>query len=314
VKVHQSGYQARDYEVVDYNLEPLPNTELLVRGPIPNLVKPYFTVIGAAQTFGCFSEKPYPTLLSEELGIPCLNLGFGGVGPEFFLKQDALIKLVNNSQFCIVQIMSGRSVSNSKIISLGSEYGFDRSDGIRKSTHKIYQHHISSTYQFYNTRLGRKMERAMARIASLLDREGFSDRLVDETRERWVNDYIQLSYSINVPSILFWFSVRDPDYRMKRTHHDALFGSFPQLVNKQMIDSIKQYYGPYVECITSEGLPQQLVNRFTGKEAICKRENDRQELAGTEFSTNYYYPSPEMHASAFDALTMVFNRWRSYLL
>lgn len=314
MRVHQSGYQARDYEVIDYNLEAVPNTELLVRGPIPDLDRPYFTAIGAAQTFGCFSEKPYPTLISEELGIPCLNLGFGGVGPEFFLKQDALIKVINNSKFCIVQIMSGRSVSNSKIISLGSEYGFDRSDGVRKSTHKIYQHHISSVYPFYNTRLGRKVERITAKIASLLDREGFSDRLVDETRDRWVNDYIHLSYLINVPTLLFWFSVRRPDYRIKRTNHDALFGDFPQLVNKQMIDSIKQYYGPYVECITNEGLPQQLANRFTGKAAICKRENDRQELAGTQFSTNYYYPSPEMHASAFNVLVEEINRWHSYLL
>ena len=74
------GYQLRDREVVDYQTWPLDGTFLTLRGPKPPSLDPgaYFACVGAGQTWGCFVERPYPTLLSCRLGLPALNLGCGG--------------------------------------------------------------------------------------------------------------------------------------------------------------------------------------------------------------------------------------------
>jgi len=61
--IHLSGYQARDIEVIDYNMTELENSGLMFRGPIPELSEGnYFTAIGAAQTMGCFCDDPFPSI------------------------------------------------------------------------------------------------------------------------------------------------------------------------------------------------------------------------------------------------------------
>ena len=45
---------------------------------------PYFVCIGAAQTFGCFVAKPYPSLLADALDMRVVNLGLGSATPSVF--------------------------------------------------------------------------------------------------------------------------------------------------------------------------------------------------------------------------------------
>jgi hypothetical protein len=52
----------------------------------------------------------------------------------------------------------------------------------------------------------------------------------------WVRSYSMLLGMIQLPTILFWFSVRPPDYEESYTDVHGLFGEFPQLVNQDMID------------------------------------------------------------------------------
>ena len=70
------SYQERDYEVVDYELYAIPGIGM-ARGPAPDSLEAgrYFTCLGAAQTFGCFCERPFPALVAERLGVPALNFG-----------------------------------------------------------------------------------------------------------------------------------------------------------------------------------------------------------------------------------------------
>ena len=111
--VHLSGYQARDHEVVDYRMTELPGTGLMFRGPLPPLEPGgYFAAVGAGQTFGCLVDRPYPELVAEATGLPALNLGYGGAGPEFFLGQEALLPYLNRARFVVLQVMSARSQSN----------------------------------------------------------------------------------------------------------------------------------------------------------------------------------------------------------
>jgi hypothetical protein len=76
---------------------------------------------------------------------------------------------------------------------------------------------------------------------------------------------------------------------------ETLFGKFPQFVDRSWLDGIHQEGAAYVECVSSRGMPQKLVSRFTGEPvSIAMRED----LGGRSKGINDYYPSPEMHEDA----------------
>jgi Domain of unknown function (DUF6473) len=259
------NYQERDHEIIDYEMFRLPETGQL-RGPAPATLAPgeYFTCVGAAQTFGCLCEQPYPTLLAHRLSLPVLNFGLAGAGPRLFLRYEAMLRYVNAGRFAIVQVMSGRSEDNSFFDSGGRSRLTRRSDGEEMEAVPAYRELLANE----------SVERVQA--------------LVEETRQNWVKSFTSLLEAIEVPTILFWFSVRSPDYEESyaKLRVRPLFGKFPHLVNRAMMEQVGPVSDEYVECISARGLPQPLVSRFTGETVRYNR----------------YYPSPEMHADAADAL------------
>jgi uncharacterized protein DUF6473 len=277
------GYQQRDYEIIDYELFPLPGFQVRFRGPAPEALTPgeYFTCLGAAQTFGCFCEKPYPALLGDRLGLPALNLGVGGAGPRLFVERKRFLDRVNDGKLAVVQVMSGRSEDNSRFRTGGLEYLRRRSDGERMGAELAYRELLASE-----------------------DTETVQT-IVAETRANWVQSFSKLLEAIEVPTILFWFSKRPPDYQERFSDVGKLFGEFPQLVNRAMVDQIVGLADEYVECITSRGSPQPLFSRFTGEPVTVTYRCDQTQ------GFNSYYPSPEMHIDAADSLTAVCRTFAS---
>lgn len=306
------GYVIRDWEVVDYACYELEGTGLWFRGPAPGRLEAgrYFTAIGAAQTFGCFCPRPYPALLAERLGVEGLNLGYSGAGPAFFLRRPALLDYVNRGAFCIVQVMSGRSTSNSLLENEdGLAYGRRRSDGA-----------VVTAEGAFGELLARELARFPVRDerfrAVLLAGTGLPlpavRRVVREAQRNWVRDFRALMDAITVPKVLLWFSMRRPFYVPRYHRRAAVFGSYPQLVNASMVRRVRALADRYVECVSRRGLPQPLVSRFTGEPVTVDLRTDRKQGAidqgasgplytGT-WRSNRYYPTPEMQEDAAYAL------------
>jgi hypothetical protein len=304
---HLPGYQERDREIVDYQMYSLGKTNLWFRGPAVENLKPgqYFACIGAAQTFGCFCEQPFPTLLQEELGLPALNLGYGGAGPYFFIKHQELLPYINQAKFVIIQVMSGRSESNSLFDSGGLELLTRRSDGIQLGADAAYKRVLEGNDLWQNVPFGQRYVRGLIKILE----KGKVKKLVAETRNNWIKNYQILLSQITAPKVLFWFSKREPEYQEKYNSLGALFNEFPQLVTQDMINQIKDWSNEYVECISNRGSPQLLISRFTGKPAEVDPELDRKELGGKIWTHNVYYPSPEMHGDAVRKLAPVCQKY-----
>jgi hypothetical protein len=271
------GYQDRDWEIIDYELYQSEGFVRPFRGPNPgNLTAGrYFTCIGAAQTFGCYAEHPYPGLLSAELGLPVVNMGVAGAGPSFFLKRTNFIELANHSAFVVVQLMSARSVSNSLLESEGGEMLTDRKTGECLGAAPMY----------------RKMMQSLPPETL--------QALIRETQENWVAETQQLLRALTVPVVVLWFSSRQPDYEPGHDSVHSLFGEFPQVVQGWMVDAVRDGMNRYVSVVSSDGLPQELVSRFSGLPASI---NKRADLEGNSKAQNDYYPSPEMHELAFKQL------------
>jgi hypothetical protein len=284
------AYQERDHEIVDYHLYRDEKTGLWLRGPKPGRLEKgrYIACIGAAQTFGCFSDNPFPQRLQEALGLPVVNYGMGGAGPSFFLQQEKIFGLLNKSVCTIVQVMSGRSESNSVFDTGGLAYITRRSDGRRMGARAAYQ-----------SLLRRKM---------IFGRKELK-QIIAETRETWVQNYKSLIAKIDTPVVLFWFAKREPDYRERYVHVSTLLGGFPHLVSREMLETIKNEADDYAQCVTERGMPQRLMSRFTGKPAKVDPGRPRKDLRGRHWTHNFYYPSPEMHEEAAEILAPVCKKY-----
>jgi Domain of unknown function (DUF6473) len=282
------GYQECDQHIVDYQMyelagvAPHPGSGRF-RGP-PVAGSRYIACVGAAQTFGRFCTEPFPVLLRRELGIETMNLGHPGAGPTFHNSNPRLLRHINDAEVVIVQVMSARSQSNS----LFGTWSHSR-DGIRQSDGVLM-----TAERFYYELVLQEPDRVAA--------------IVEETREHYVQDMLRLLGDITPPTILFWFSVRRPDYTAAyQLPLDRLFGSFPHLVNRAMIARLRVAADRYVECVTARGLPQPLFDR-QGRPTIVTQQDDHGSLEDYGSSTvsydrNPYYPSPDMHADAAVALT-----------
>ena len=287
-------------DVVDYHMYQLGSTQLWFRGPEFNGRKnrPYFTCVGAAQTFGCFCQKPYPALLSSELGLAALNLGYGGAGPRFFNRYPELLDYINRGQFVVVQVMSGRSEDNSQFESKGSEYLTRRSDGKKMSADDAWGSILETRYLWNKVPIGKS---ALRRICRMIGSKR-AKNLVKETRQNWCDSYECLLSTITVPIILFWFSKRLPAYEPNYSDLQAMFGHFPQLVDDKMVNRIRRSSDFYVESVTSRGSPQPLFHHKTGEPVQVDLSSDREDFKGQIWKENAYYPSPQMHEDAVDAL------------
>jgi hypothetical protein len=266
------GYQRSDAHIIDYELYQLPGLRPHFRGPAIKTDE-YVACVGAAQTFGRFVPTPFPRLLSSALGIDALNLGCGGAGPTFHISNPKLMEYINRARMVIVQVLAGRSQSNSlfRVVRHGMR-GINVADGREMSADEFYTWLIGQDAQ-----LARK--------------------IVAETRENYVLAMTQLLDAIKPPKILFWFSVRSPEYQ---EHLELpvrrLLGDFPQLLNRAMVEQLRNRADIYVECVSSRGLPQPIFDR-SGNPTSFKgfSPSPSQVIMKTE---NWYYPSPEMHEDA----------------
>jgi len=278
-----AGYQSDDRRTIDYELWPLPGTDLLVRGPrTPDLDGEYFVAIGAAQTFGRFVDKPFCQVVSERIGCPALNLGFSGAGPTFFLERKELLDLINRARFAVVQVMSGRSVSNSRFI-VQENQGVLRKREVNQSSPNPARFAEDAYIEFLK---GASMEDAVD--------------LREEARMRYVSEMNRLLRRIKVPKILLYWSGRQANYSEGLNSIESYWGEYPHFVNEAVLSLLREGADKYVEAVSKEGLPQLICDRAT---------NEPLELWSSErFPTvtlrhhNHYYPSPEMHGVAAAAI------------
>ena len=262
-------YEDEDSQFINYGI--YDKEGCLLRSPEPQSER-YVSCIGAAQTFGRYCHYPYPTLINNFLDVDIYNMGFGGAGPMFSAFSD-LLPIINQSQVCIIQIMSGRSSGNSLWNCEGHNWGMNKETGQRCVGQKFWEYCLEK----YD-------------INKVLE-------IREETRAYIVEGYKNLLSSITVPKILFLFTTRkNKDSANIRNVYD-LFGDFPHMITDNIIEKISPQCDRYVECITSRGLPQRFpFKKFNDYEMNFLNKPKRQ------ITHNNYYPTQEMHFDAFDAL------------
>jgi hypothetical protein len=279
-------YQRRDGHLIDYELYPF--GDKLLRGPKPQ--GPYIAYLGAAQTFGTYCKRPFPNILGEKLDIGTMNFGLGGKGPEFYRDENSILEAANKAELVVVQIFSARSITNSV---------YDAVAGSNRVIRRIDNREMQAEQAFFELVSGRD-PRGRTR--------GFLQALIEECRRNYAFAMVELLQKIERPTVLFYYSVRRPNYPDRYPNRLlqwglrqvgsspllvkafdghfrhalwTLLGRFPHLVNADVVSQIKPHSNHYVECATRVGMPQKLID-----------------LQGEFAGWNRYYPSPEMHEEA----------------
>ncbi|MEM8617672.1 MAG: DUF6473 family protein [Pseudomonadota bacterium] len=287
-QAHDVGqYQKRDWRHHDYNLHHLDGLAYPIRDGhrVTGLgVGEYFAVLGSASSFGSTVGTPYGAYLSAALGLPCLNLSHAGAGPEFYLKHhwEAVEPLLKGARFVLIEAMPARSVSNSRFRSIfGRGMAVDRADASRRD--QMHKHMIA------------------------LDKAGeteLANTLILESLERYEKQMTRLIRACDGKAVLVWFSQRRPAAfrRGELPGYDEVkrrrfLSNHPQFVDAEAVRRLCNRAGHSVLGVGSPGLPEQLVNRFTG-EPVAFRHGDTKRSQ----SLQTYYPSSQMHAALGAAL------------
>lgn len=298
-------YQTRDIDICDYQEFLVRDCDVKFRGPgfDPFEVEEgsFFTCLGAAQTYGCYYNDPFPNLLAKETGLKALNLAVGGTGPGFYLQYPSLIEAMNRGKFVILQAMAARHESNSRFEADGYvEFVRDRIKGDSVTSAVAWQRIIDED-----------LENAL--------------KYVQEVRESWLETTQKLVSAIKVPVLFFWFSRRVADYEIDfeavreqaerrkqgadNSHFsDGLSGDFPHYVDGPTARAAIDLCADYAECLSSRGMRQPILNKRgepVGKlsfAALGPEHKDQWQ------SKNIYYPSEEMHQDACEALLPAVRR------
>lgn len=301
-------YESRDHDIISYDQFLVPGCDVKFRGPGFNPFEAeegsFFSCIGSAHTYGPYFPKPFPALLAEALGMPGLNLGVGGTGPGFYTQYDSLIDAMNRGRFVVLQCMAARQESNSRFEADGYvEFVKERSTG-----------------ESFGSSI------AWKRIAA--EEPDQALRYVAETRLSWIETSRKLIERLKVPVIFLWFAQRKPAYPFDpdameeqfRAHTEgrdeayfieAISSDFPHYVDDWTAGAVATMCAEQVECISSRGMNQPIISQFTGKpiEGISQEDAAaRPELTGRVNGINRYYPSPEMHEDAAQALLPAIRR------
>ena len=268
------GYQFTDRSTIDYELWYLEGLKMPLRGPrtVFDLKHKYWVFAGAAQTFGRFTPRPFPRLVSSWFSVPHLNFGFAGAGPEYFVRQDSVVEKINASERCFLQVMSGRSTSTSLLKAIG----------------------FGGVLQFTTGALQGQRFLAADAYRKLLAHYGRDslDQQIQEARQNWVLAYEELLSRIRVPAVCVWINLEEEEGQSTK---NSVLGGFPHLITAEEL-SIFDKMGVDVVPIHLHESPRQLLLDFTTRKP-CEVFDAAQFPTRPVWSRaiNTYYPTPEMH-------------------
>lgn len=222
------GKMLLDYQPCRYD-----GSKNLFRGPQKSLVTPYVALLGGTETYGKFTECPFPELLQSQLGLQTVNLGHPNAGPDMFLHDPGVMDICYKARITVLQVPGAHNLSN-RFYAVHSR----RNDRfIRASRHlrQLYPE-VDFTAFHYTRHL----------LVSLYDVCGDRFQQVQEELQRvWQDRMAQLCCSLGGNIVLLWLS----DHPVAAGGRQGIRGADPLFVTQQMMSKIFPYVADVTEVV-----------------------------------------------------------------
>jgi len=254
-------YENLGQGVLDYFPCRYGNSKLLFRGPRKKMAGEYIAMIGGTETYGKFIEKPFPTLVSEEMEMECVNFGCVTAGVDVFANEIPVIEACSNARVTVVQAVGAQNMSNRfYAVHPRRNDRFLRASTLMKTvfgevdfTDFSFTKHLLTTLQ-------------------TLSKERFSI-VRDELKEAWITRMKLLLGKIEGKTVLLWFADRTPE---DASTFNGL-GREPTFVDRRMIEEIRPFATEVVEVVASEAA---LAQGTAGMSYSSMEQPAAQELLG----------------------------------
>lgn len=106
------AYERPGESPIDYQQCRYGHSRLLFRGPKRDTKKKFIAFIGGTETYGKYVLNPFPELIEQRLGLPCVNLGAVNGGVDAFVNDESVLALAGKAQVTVVQVMGAHNMSN----------------------------------------------------------------------------------------------------------------------------------------------------------------------------------------------------------
>lgn len=210
------------------------NARLVFRGPHRVPSGPWVAALGGAETYGRFVEHPWPDLLEGESDRMVLNLGCPSAGPDAWLQEPGLLKMLAAADLRIVQVQGATTVSN-RFYNVHPR----RNDRFLKASprlQRLYPEVDFTDFAFTGHMVAALAARGPDRFAQVLQ----------ELSAVWVQRMSDLLGAIGAPTVLVWIADRPPPTPAQRALGMA---GAPSLVDALMLQALRGRIAGLVEVV-----------------------------------------------------------------
>ncbi|KNG93187.1 DUF6473 family protein [Pseudaestuariivita atlantica] len=206
------AFEGKAPGALEYDVYRFGGSMLPMRGPQRPVTGASVACLGGTETFGKFVPEPYPALVEQLTGVPCVNMGVvhGGVGA--FAGDSAVQYAARDAGCVVVQVMGAQTLSN-RYVRVHPRRN-DRFIGPTEALVKLYPDVDFTEFHFTRALLLRLRQVSRRRFA----------KVVEEMKRAWTLAMRSLVAAVERPVILLWVSDAAPpksdDMRIRR---DPLF-------------------------------------------------------------------------------------------
>jgi len=224
------GQAALDYFPCRYGA-----SKLTFRGPRRRLEGDYVTFLGGIETYGKFTEQPFPALAEHETGIRSVNLGRANAGIDAYLTDVSLLEICAGARATVIQIMGAHNMSN-RFYTVHPRRN-DRFVSASGLLRKIYPEIDFTEFHFTRHMLTTLAEACPDKFAMVQQ----------ELRDAWVARLGTLIDRVGGKVVLMWLAdhAPEPPGAGSVRHTDPLF------VERDMIRAIRPHADAFVEVVAT---------------------------------------------------------------
>lgn len=225
-------------------------SRLVFRGPRRPLQGAYVAAVGGTRTFGKGVERPWPAELETRLGLPVVNLGAVGAGPDAFLRDESVLAACAGATAIVLQVPGAQALSNPwfRVHPRRNDRFLCATDWLAD----LYPEVDFCEYSFVRQLLCDLHDRDAARFA----------RLVAGLQRVWTMRLQRLLAEMEAPVVLLWLADHGPDDRAAPRP-----GSGIGLVTRGMLEALRPAAAGLVEVVAPTLRPGSTPADLPGPEA-----------------------------------------------